>query len=206
MTTVWRQQHRPDMPPDASAIAEAQALIARARRPLVITGRIPTSAREPLAQFLTSTNAAYLDTGDSRALLPTHAGYVPAMRARTMREADLVITLGRRLDFQLAYGSSAVFSPDARVLRIGRTYAETGENRPADLEIQADLTSTLAALARAAPTEPDQAWVDSLRTENARRAANLSTTLTNPPASAEGRMHPYQSQPSTGISDTPTGC
>lgn len=111
MTTVWRQQHRPDMPPDASAIAEAQALIARARRPLVITGRIPTSAREPLAQFLTSTNAAYLDTGDSRALLPTNAGYVPAMRARTMREADLIITLGRHLDFQLAYGSSAVFLP-----------------------------------------------------------------------------------------------
>ena len=33
-----------------------------------------------------------------------------------MAQADLVITLGRKLDYQLGYGSPAVF-PDARFLR-----------------------------------------------------------------------------------------
>lgn len=185
-----RQLHR--TPPKATAVADAHALIARSQRPLVITGNIPDDALDPLAQFLDSTNAAYLDTGESRALLPAHPSYVPAMRSRVMREADLVITLARRLDFQLAYGSPAAFSPTTRMLRIGRTFAETGENRPGDVEIQADVTSTLAELSHVAPNHPDQAWLDSLRTANANRTAKLSKTLANPPASTDDRMHPYQ--------------
>lgn len=184
------RRHR--TPPDATAVADAHALIARSQRPLVITGNIPHDALDPLAQFLDSTTAAYLDTAESRALLPTHTSYVPAMRSRAMREADLVITLARRLDFQLAYGSPAAFSPTTRMLRIGRSFAETGENRAGDVEIQADVTSTLAELSHAAPTHSDQAWLDSLRTANADKTAKLSRTLTDPPASSDGRMHPYQ--------------
>ncbi len=40
------------------------------------------------------------------------------MRGAVMGDADVVVTVGRRLDFQLAFGSPAIFR-DARFVRIG---------------------------------------------------------------------------------------
>lgn len=178
--------------PTEEDLAYARTFIAQAHRPLVIAGKLPTDATSTVAEFLDALGGLYLDTADSRGLVHPSA-YVPAMRARAMQEADLVITLGRRLDFQLGYGSPAVFSPTARMLRIGRSFAETGENRPGDVEIHADLAKTLPALTGStAPDELDHAWVESLQTGNADREAKLSQTLAEPPTGADGRMHPYQ--------------
>ena len=50
-----------------------------------------------------------------------------------MQEADTVVTLERRLDFQVAYGSRAVFAADARFVRIGppgKTRPRTGGGTP----------------------------------------------------------------------------
>ena len=47
------------------------------------------------------------------------ARVVAAMRGSVMTEADLVVTVGRRLDFQLAYGSPAVFG-DAKFVHLYR--------------------------------------------------------------------------------------
>lgn len=182
----------PPLPPGEEVVNQARALIARARRPLVITGRLPEEAVRALGKFLDESGALYLDTAEGRGMLPKHLGYVPAMRSQAMREADLVITLARRLDFQLGYGSSAVFSSTATWLRIGRSFAETGENKRGDVEVRADVGSTLAALSPAELHEPDRQWAESLRADNAHRAAKLSRTLAEPPTGSDGRMHPYQ--------------
>ena len=56
------------------------------------------------------------------------------MRGSVMGEADVIVTLGRKLDFQLAYGSPAVFG-DARFVRIADTAAELIDNRRGSPEI-----------------------------------------------------------------------
>jgi acetolactate synthase I/II/III large subunit len=111
-----------------------------------------------------------------------------------MQEADLVITLGRRLDFQLGYGSPAVFSPDAAFLRIGTSFEETGENRRGDVEVFGSVGSVLSALsdAGAAPEQPDLAWLEGLKEANARRAAQLRDRLAETTLQSDGRMHPYR--------------
>lgn len=74
-----------------------------ARRPLVISGRGARGAGAELTAFLDSLGAAYLDTGESKGLVADeHPSVVAAMRGTVMGEADLVVTVGRRLDFQLA--------------------------------------------------------------------------------------------------------
>ena len=40
---------------------------------------------------------------------PEHPSFVGAMRAAAMTEADLVLVIGRELDYQMGYGSPAVF-------------------------------------------------------------------------------------------------
>ena len=69
-----------------------------------------------------------------------------------MGEADLVITLGRQLDYQLGYGSPAVF-PHARFARLSDATSELTDNRRGDVEILADVAWTLA----------DATWRDELR-------------------------------------------
>ena len=83
-----------------------------------------------LVRLLDRLGALYLDTGESRGLVPEdHASVVAAMRGSVMGEADLVVTLGRRLDFQLAYGSPAVFGA-ARFVRIADCAAELPRSPP----------------------------------------------------------------------------
>lgn len=176
-------------------IAAAGDLIATSRRLLVIGGKAAHDARDELRTFLDHSGAAYLDTGESRGALPTgHPAAVPAMRGKAMGQADVVITIGRRLDFQLGYGSPAVFDPDAAFVRIGRSYDDVAGNRRSDVEIWGDADLALAALmqAGARPKDPDEAWQSDLRQANAAKAAGLRQALTTAEPGADGRMHPYR--------------
>ncbi len=102
--------------PSEDAISRATSLIKASKRPLVISGRAGKKGSSELAAFLEASGALYLDTTESRGAIPLdHPAAVPAARGKVMPEADVVITVGRKLDFQLAYGSQAVFSPDARL-------------------------------------------------------------------------------------------
>ena len=120
-----------------------------------------------------------------------HPSVVASMRGRAMAEADLVVTVGRRLDFQLAYGSPAVFGA-AQFLRIAGAPGELRDNRSGTV-ILADPGETLAALARGvANREPalDRAWADGLRAGHAARARKLRDQSRTAPDGTDGRMHP----------------
>ena len=117
-----------------------------------------------LVRFLDASGAAYLDTQESRGLVPAdHPAGVGSARSAVMRDCDLLITVGRQLDYQLGFGSPAVFR-NATVVRIADTASELIDNRRGEVEILADPAAALDALATAlADHEP--------RHELARRAA-----------------------------------
>jgi acetolactate synthase-1/2/3 large subunit len=184
-----------EVAPTAGAVSDAVDLIRRARRMLVIGGRAVRSAGPELRSFLEATGALYLDTGECRGVIREDCpAYIPAMRGRAMKEADLVVTVGRRLDFQLGYGSPAVFAPTAAFLRIGNCFEETGENRRGDVELNATVGPALVALveAGAAPRDPDADWLSRTREANVERVGELAETLAEPALGSDGRMHPYR--------------
>jgi acetolactate synthase I/II/III large subunit len=180
--------------PDPDDIAAAVAVLRDARRPLVIAGRGARRCGSDLLRFLDETGALYLDTAESRGVVPgNHPSSVPAMRGRAMREADTVVTLERRLDFQVAYGSRAVFAPRARFVRIGPSREETAENRRGDAEVRADVEVAVASLLAAGcvPRDADRAWREEVVVANATRARKLAATMRSREPGADGRMHPY---------------
>lgn len=180
---------RPARLPHDQSIALAVELLRSSRRPLAIGGRGTLGAGVVLEKFLQTSGCLYLDTRESRGVLAPDSPYsIPALRGRAMAEADLVITLGRRLDFELAYGSGAVFSASARFLRIGRNAEELSENRRGDVEVCADVDATLQRLVDldARPAVADTAWKDELMSANVAKTRARPT----PPAGADGRMHP----------------
>ncbi|MDX1709677.1 MAG: thiamine pyrophosphate-binding protein [Rhodovibrionaceae bacterium] len=180
------------LPPNPELAGQAAEAIRNARRPLVVSGRGARGARESLLSFLDASDALYLDTQESRGLVPfEHKSFVGSVRAAAMSQADLVITLGRKLDYQLAYGSPAVF-PEARFLRIADTTGELVDNRRGNPEILADVGLALeeitAALAKDAG-ERDQAWLDGLREKHRERVAKGAETPA-PQRCEDGKIHP----------------
>ena len=166
--------------PDTTAVDKAVDLLWSARRPLVISGRGARGAGPALVRLLDRVGALYLDTGESRGLVPDeHPSVVGAMRGSVMGDADLVVTVGRRLDFQLAYGSPSVFG-DARFLRIADCGAELRDNRRGAVEIFATPDATLEAmLERAGDRAPatDREWAAKVRAKHTERADKLASSL-----------------------------
>jgi acetolactate synthase-1/2/3 large subunit len=180
------------IPPVAEEVARAAGLIARAKRPLILSGRGAIGSTEPLLRFLERSGALYLDTQESRGLVPnSHASFVGAVRARAMKDADLVITLGRKLDYQTAYGSPVVY-PNARWIRIADNAEELRENRRGEVELFAHPALALAALTEALPKSAatDADWAKTLRNEHLRRSSKYAEELATSPAGKDGHMHP----------------
>jgi acetolactate synthase-1/2/3 large subunit len=181
--------------PNEAEVRAAVELLWSAKRPLVISGRGAKFSSPVLIELLSRLGAAYLDTGESKGLVPeSHPSVVAAMRGVVMKQADVVLTLGRRLDFQLAYGSPAVFG-NAKFVRIADCAAELRDNRRGAVEILASCDLTLQAMlevaAERAPAS-DKSWLDNLRQQHQERSEKLSLSMRNAKAGSDGLMHPNQ--------------
>ena len=180
------------LPPDPSLVEDAVAAIRSAKRPLVVSGRGARNAGPAIVRFLDAVDALYLDTQESRGLVPPeHRATVGAVRAAAMAQADLVITLGRKLDYQLGFGSPAVF-PEARFLRIADTAGELVDNRRGTPELLASVPLALEALTGALGNDPgarDADWLEGLRAKHRERIEKGSQTA-GPKTGADGKVHP----------------
>jgi len=188
-----RERSARRIPPDPAEIRRAAELVGAAKRPLVLTGRGALGAGAELVKLLDRTGAVYLDTQESRGLVPPeHRAVVGAVRARAMQDADLVVVVGRKLDYQTGYGSPAVF-PNAQFVRVGDCWEELGENRRGEVEIFATAAPALAALADAIPGKArglDTAWTEALRQEHVARSSRYAEGLGTTAAGKDGHMHP----------------
>lgn len=179
--------------PDPEQVKRAVDLLWSAKRVLVISGRGARGAGPELVALLDRLGAVYLDTGESRGLVPdTHPSVVSAMRGAVMTDADVVLTVGRKLDFQLAYGSPAVFG-DAQFVRISDAPGEIRDNRRGAVGILATPAETLRAMVETAGNRPsavDKEWAGKLRAGHEQRAKKLQASNAAAANGADGKLHP----------------
>jgi len=119
---------------------------------------------------------------------------VAAMRGAVMGQADVVVTIGRRLDFQLAYGSPAVFG-GAKFVRIADTPLEIRDNRRGVVELFASPRAVLAAINATAgdrKSNVDREWAKGLRDQHLARAAKLHDTMKAATTGSDGRIQPLR--------------
>ena len=105
---------------------------------------------------------------------------VGAMRAAAMTEADTVFVIGRKLDYQLGYGSPAVF-PNAKFIRLADTPGELIDNRRGEPEILATPALALDAIVTAAGNRKpavDKAWAEGLQKRHRDRSAKAGPRYT----------------------------
>jgi acetolactate synthase-1/2/3 large subunit len=190
----WMQDKRARLlPPDPAAVAEAVEVLWSAQRPLVISGRGARQAGRELTRLLDATGALYLDTQESRGLVTAdHPATAAAVRAAAMKDADVVLLIGRKLDYQLGYGSPAVF-PHARFIRIADSPGELIDNRRGQPELLASPHLALSAMLDASgnrETNIDRAWAEGLRRRHRERSGDGSLRKERLLTGSDGKIHP----------------
>ncbi|HTS93339.1 MAG TPA: thiamine pyrophosphate-binding protein [Stellaceae bacterium] len=190
----WMHAKAPRLlPPDPAIVAEAVEVFWSAKRPLVISGRGARGSSEALVRFLDASGALHLDTQESRGLVPAdHPANAAAVRAAAMAEADVVLLIGRKLDYQVGYGSPAVF-PNARFIRLADSAGELIDNRRGQPELLASPHLALAAMVETAGNRErglDRSWVAGLQRRHRDRIAASAEAKDKPTMGADGKIHP----------------
>ena len=190
----FERRTKPVLLPCPADIERAVELLWQAQRPLVITGHGAKWVGSELIELLDRTGAVYLDTAESRGLVPGHhPAHVGALRGALMGQADVVLLLGRKLDFQLAYGSPAVFK-DTRFIRVADHPAELRDNRRGAVEVLASVDEAIKAMLRTAGNRAGASyvadWREPLNQKHVARSSAYLAAMHQEPPGRDGLMHP----------------
>lgn len=174
------------IPPTASDVEQILALLRGAERSVIVAGGGVwwSQAEDELRQFIERTNIPLytisLGRGTVSDLHPLCMGYAdPALNRAVVnvyKECDLILMLGKRIDFRFALGSPRVFPAAARIVQIDIHPQELGMNRRLELGICADVKATLRAMLDAIgdDTWTVRSWLDRVRALRAEWEAHLA--------------------------------
>ena len=141
---------------DPSRLHQAGQLLHSAERPLIMAGSSAGATADPevVQRIVDTTRIPFVSEDSARALIPdSHPysiglGYLPLNRAAQMiRDADVVMMLGKRLDYTLGFGGTPPFNPDAKIIVVDPSPAEIGRARSASIAILGDLGPVCEQLA-----------------------------------------------------------
>ncbi len=177
-----------------SATAILTALKA-ASRPLIVTG--PTTmrgdGRRLLDELSTATGIPVVATESPRGINDPSLGAF----AEVLSQADLVVLIGKKLDFTLRFGNEPAFHPECRIIHVDSETAVlertshnlSGSARLVGTEL-ADAIPTLERLLQLASEEDCQKseWCDEVESAIAYRFDDWSQLTSTSP----GRMHAAQ--------------
>jgi acetolactate synthase-1/2/3 large subunit len=181
-------------PLPASATDEIAAAIAAAKRPIIIAGPqlSNVAGRALLAKLEATTGAPAVIMESPRGIVDATLGAFPDLIAR----ADLIVLLGKALDFTTKWIAGPAFDPNVQVIAIDPDEALVARARTEKggrLKIGAVADASAAAVALAARAKPTPSpspstWLTEARTALDCRPAEWGTLVSSVP----GRLHPAE--------------
>src|SRR5207237_3383302 len=167
---------------DDRDVARALDVLARAERPVVLTGSgiIWSGAPEELREWVERTGMPFYTTPEGRGVIPEDHPYsFPAARSTAFREADCVLLIGTRLNYVIDYARPPRFDAEARLVQVDVEASEIGRSRPVDAAVVGDARLVLQQLLEACDHAPQRygAW-----------AGRLAERTQGKPIRAEARM------------------
>ena len=143
---------------DPALVDDALRLLARAERPLLLTGSgiLWSDAEAELQQFAEQVGIPFYTTPQGRGVIPDdHALSFPAARATAFRESDLILVIGTRINYVIGHLAPPRFNAAAKLIQVDIDPAEIGHNRPADVGIVGDARAVLRQFLDAADGKLD---------------------------------------------------
>ncbi len=142
---------------DPAAVLRALELLRGAERPLVVVGKGAAYARAELEvrAFLEATRLPFLPSPMGKGVVPDdHLLSVASARSEALKNADVVLLLGARLNWILHFGLPPRFRGDVKVIQLDVCAEEIGTNVPAEVGLVGDAKAVVGQLNAALAREP----------------------------------------------------
>ncbi|HEX2170835.1 MAG TPA: thiamine pyrophosphate-binding protein, partial [Dehalococcoidia bacterium] len=178
----------PAPPPqaDPDAVKRAVDLLQRAQRPVLIIGKGVrwSEPYQELRELVEGLSIPFVTSPMGRGYLPDdHPLCFQSARGMALREADVALIVGARLNWMFNFGRS--IGPEAKLIQIDVAPEEIGSNRPTDVGLVGDARAVLrqilneVAQAGAPSRTAETPWLDQLRQSRAKNEATIEPLLTS---------------------------
>jgi acetolactate synthase-1/2/3 large subunit len=159
---------------DFNQVNRAIELLNSAERPLIFAGSTAAATTDPkcLTEFIKKTHIPFFSEDSARALIPDSQkysfgiGYQPLNQAaQKLKEADVVMLLGKKLDYTLGFGGSPPFSSTAKIIVVDPSPEQLIRARTANVAILGDIGPVLIQLLEAADKNTwceRKSWLETL--------------------------------------------
>lgn len=175
--------------PSLTEVERALKLLRGASKPVVIAGSGVWwgNAGVELKEFLRKTSLPLYTVTMARGVVPdSHRlcmGYADGALNKAIHrafpEADVVLVLGKRIDYRLAMGGPRLFSPDAKFIQVDIHAPELGNARPIEQGICAGVKTTLRMMNEVIGKKSwpaNNSWLKTLRNYQAAWNKELAAT------------------------------
>ncbi|MCZ0737449.1 oxalyl-CoA decarboxylase [Phreatobacter sp. AB_2022a] len=165
--------------PDPAAVKRALEVLKSAKRPLIILGKGAAYAQadEAIRGFVEKTGVPFLPMSMAKGLLPdTHPQCAGAARSTVLKEADVVMLVGARLNWLLSHGKGKTWGEPGskRFIQIDIEPKEMDSNVEIVAPVVGDIGSCIAALAAGLGHDGPSAPADWVATVRAKREENVA--------------------------------
>jgi len=188
-TVVWPrvngpQRTRPQA--DAQAIEAAVEALAAAEKPVVLSGSgvLWSGAADQFRSWVEASGTPFYTTPQGRGVVPEdHPQCFPNARSTALKEADVILVVGTRVNYVWGHLRPPRFRADAKIIRIDVDPAEIAATQRLDVGLVGDAQAVLAQLAAAAVgrVEPSlyAGWRERLKTINTEKQLTQERELAN---------------------------
>ncbi|MEP1208583.1 MAG: oxalyl-CoA decarboxylase [Rhizobiaceae bacterium] len=173
--------------PAPEAASRALEVIKSAKKPLIILGKGAAYAQadEVVKEFVEKSGIPYLPMSMAKGLLPDgHPQSAGAARSLVLKESDVVIMVGARLNWLLSHGKGRSWGEphSTRFVQIDIEPREMDSNVEIAAPLVGDIESCLSALIDGMGDDfpqPPSEWIDAVREKRDSNVARMAPTLQN---------------------------
>src|SRR5918995_5209832 len=166
---------------DPERVRQAVALLSQAQKPLLIAGSAAgyTLSGKAMQRFLEATRLPAVTEEQSRGLVADDHPYVFGYferglnrAAAKVRDADVVVLLGRKQDFIIGFCHPPHIAANAKIIQVDPSPLEIGRNRGVEVGITGDVSSVLEQMTKEAANYQwkDLPWLEELRAAQSAQA------------------------------------
>ena len=172
--------------PSPDAIDRALALLQGAKKPLIILGKGAAYAQadEDIRRFVERTGIPYLPMSMAKGLLPdNHPQSAGAARSMVLKEADVVLMMGARLNWLLSHGKGKTWAAPGtqKFIQVDIEPREMDSNIAIAAPVVGDIASCVSAMLSRIGTgwTKPAAWTESVRAKVEDNVVRMAPRLRN---------------------------
>jgi oxalyl-CoA decarboxylase len=172
--------------PASTSIKRALDVLKSAKRPLIILGKGAAYAQadDDIKTFVEKSGAPFLPMSMAKGLLPdVHPQCAGAARSTVLKDADVVMLLGARLNWLLSHGKGKTWG-DApkKFIQVDIEPKEMDSNVEIVAPVVGDIGSCVSAMLEAMGgswTAPPAEWINAVKTKRDENVAKMAPRLMN---------------------------